>query len=874
MSAVTVGLAPPAAAVDGVLISELHYDNASADLDEAVEVEGPAGADLTGWTVAFYNGADGRVYQSLELSGQIPDLGGGMGVRVFAQGGIQNGDPDGLALVDDTGTVREFLSYEGEFAAVDGPASGLSSTDIGVAESAATAVGESLQRVAGTWTGPRANSFGSLNAAAPPTAGACPDPPLVTRIHQIQGAGAATACAGEQVVVEAVVVGDYEGPAPELRGFYLQEEDADVDGDPATSEGLFVFNGDLDGVSQGDLVRVQGQVAESFDQTQLGAPTSLTVLESARPLPGATSATLPLASADALEPLEGMRVTFPQDLYVTESFQLGRFGQVVVSSGDRLDQPTAVAEPGAQANDVQAANALNRLIIDDTQNGQNPDPIIYGGNGAVLSAATPLRGGDVTTGATGVLTYTWAGNAASGNAYRLRPAGEPIAFSAANPRPSTAPEVGGSLTVAGFNVLNYFLTLDQNGATCGPVGFIQECRGAESAVELQRQRAKLLSALGGLRADVVGLIELENTTGVEPLADIVAGLNDALGSPSYDYVETGTIGTDVIKVGLIYRTAAVTPIGDPAILDSSVDPRFDDDLNRPSLAQSFRDNASGQVFTIVVNHFKSKGCSGAAGADLDQRDGQGCFNAARTAAATALADWVSTSPTGVEDTDVLVIGDLNSYAREDPIDVLTQAGLVDLVRTEQRPYSFVFDGQWGYLDYALATPSLTPQVTGAAEWHINADEAPVLDYNTNFKSTGQIDTLYAPDQYRTSDHDPVAVGLALDAASADLVAAPSRLWPPNHRLRRVDLSARGPSGQALAVAILDVTSSEADADLDPEDVPGDVQPVDKDSVDLRAERFSLDGRTYTVHAQVTGNGQLLVTSAAIRVPHDQGRGRG
>ena len=99
--------------------------------------------------------------------------------------------------------------------------------------------------------------------------------------------------------------------------------------------------------------------------------------------------TLPFAALDSLEAVEGMLVTIPQTLYVTEFFQLGRFGEVLVSSGDRLPQPTANVAPGAPAQAMQAANDLNQLIIDDALNNQNADPIVYGGNGDAADGGQP-----------------------------------------------------------------------------------------------------------------------------------------------------------------------------------------------------------------------------------------------------------------------------------------------------------------------------------------------------------------------------------------------------------------------------------------------------------------------------------------------------
>ena len=250
------------------------------------------------------------------------------------------------------------------------------------------------------------------------------------------------------------------------------------------------------------------------------------------------------------------------------------------------------------------------------------------------------------------------------------------------------------------------------------------------------------------------------------------------------------------------------------IIDESVDPDFDTSRNRPSLAQSFAETSTGEIMTVVVNHLKSKGCDEATGLDADQFDGQSCWNPTRVAAVEALVEWVQNAPTGVRDDDVLVLGDLNSYASEDPIDVLVEARFVDLVAAGGAGYSFAFDGQWGSLDYAFASPSLASQATGAADDHINADEPSVLDYNTNFKTAGQVASLFAPDEFRTSDHDPVVSGFRLGAVRAQALALPFLLFPPDHRLREVTVL--GWTGDGLAdVTIESVSSSEPDSGLGP-----------------------------------------------------------
>jgi predicted extracellular nuclease len=347
--------------------------------------------------------------------------------------------------------------------------------------------------------------------------------------------------------------------------------------------------------------------------------------------------------------------------------------------------------------------------------------------------------------------------------YRIQPT-EGADHDNVNPRTAQPDAVGGNLKVASFNVLNYFTTLDYPTGNpldnkCGPLQN-QECRGADADQpdEFTRQRDKIIAALTAIDADVVGLIEIENHPGDVPTADLVSGLS------GYDYIETGAIGSDAIRMAFIYKPANVTPVGDYAVLDTSVDSRFLDDFNRPALAQTFIQNTDGGIVTVVVNHLKSKGSDCNAIGDPDTGDGAGNCNQTRLAAAEALVDWLATDPTGSGDADVLIIGDLNSYDKEDPIDAIL-AGADDASGTDddytdllfqfigEFAYSYVFDGQLGYLDHGLANQALLSEVTGTTVWHINADEPDLIDYDTSFKGPNQ-DAIYAPDAYRSSDHDP------------------------------------------------------------------------------------------------------------------------
>ncbi|MGH9272205.1 MAG: ExeM/NucH family extracellular endonuclease, partial [Ilumatobacteraceae bacterium] len=281
----------------------------------------------------------------------------------------------------------------------------------------------------------------------------------------------------------------------------------------------------------------------------------------------------------------------------------------------------------------------------------------------------------------------------------------------------------------------------------------------------------IVTALAAMDAHVVGLVEIQNDAGAST-ADLVAALNAA--TPGrYAAIETGTIGSDAIKVALIYQPAMVTPVGLFRILTTAEDPRFIDTLNRPVLIQTFEEVSTGERLTVAVNHLKSKGSPCAGDTDPARRDdGQGNCAAVRTAAAMALADFLATDPTGSGDPDFLIVGDLNAYRREHAITALGEAGYVDLIEqfVGDDAYSYLFDGQLGYLDHALATPSLVPQVTGVTEWAINADEPVLFDYNDTIRDAGESSferesialPLYLPDERRSSDHNPLVVGLDLE----------------------------------------------------------------------------------------------------------------
>jgi predicted extracellular nuclease len=609
--------------------------------------------------------------------------------------------------------------------------------------------------------------------------------PLVTRISQIQGSGSTfNPTYGGTQTIEGIVIRVFLG-STKLNGFYVQEEAADSDGIAATSEAIFVSDpAGLFTGSQGDKVRVTGSVGEyvssssnivgtgSSSLTQLSALTSVVNLGAAS-LPAATSVILPIADASQLERYEGMLVEISagsNPLVVTETFKLGRFGQVGLSAGDRLGQYTQFNAPSVSGYANYLADLQDGyIILDDGSTSQNPNPVIHARGGQPLSASNPLRGGDTITSITGVLDERFEG-------YRVQ-SGTAANFIASNPRSNTAPLVQGNLKIASFNLLNYF---NGNGSgAAGSAGGFPTARGANTLAEFERQRDKTIAAVLGLSADIIAYNELEND-GYGPSSSaqqLVASLNAALGVNAYSFITPsagllqpdGRFGGDEISVGFLYRSDRVrqAPGSSVAALQSGSFDQGSNRIQRPALAVSFERLDAGvgssEQFTAVVNHFKSKGSSAGGSGDADAGDGQGLSNGSRSRAAAELADWLATSPTGLNDPDVLILGDLNSYLKEDPITTLAARGYQSLYGPDS--YSYQFNGQWGSLDHMLASASLAAQLGSARKWAINSDEAVVLDYNTEFKSASQINSFYNADPFRSSDHDPLLAGFLLNPSN-------------------------------------------------------------------------------------------------------------
>jgi predicted extracellular nuclease len=578
----------------------------------------------------------------------------------------------------------------------------------------------------------------------------------VTPIYSIQGSGPSSPLVGQSVSTVGVVT------RVNNNGFFMQDEAGD--GDDDTSDGIFVYTGSAPTVTAGDRTRVSGTVTEyavgsgagalANPLTQLTSP-SVTVLASGVAV-APKDIVFPEAVEGDLEKLEGMLVRITGPLTVGQNYFLGRYGQLTVAAGGRLEKPTNRHPAGsAEALALADDNARRRLLLDDGSSQQNPNPTPY------LDADNTRRAGNTINELVGVIDYGLATATTDGlSDYRLHPTQAPV-FANDNPRQAAPEPVPGNVRVASFNVLNYFTTIDQSGASCFPSGTRSDCRGADSAAEFARQKTKIVAALKALDADAVGLMEIENN-GNGAVNDLVAGLNAVAGAATYASVAmpVGGSGTDAIRNALIYKPGRLTPAG--AAL-SDTDPVH----NRPPLIQTFA-LVNGEKFTVVVNHFKSKGSCPSSGANADQGDGQGCWNALRVDQATALRATLDSVLPAAGSRGALVIGDLNAYGKEDPVLNFTDHGYVDqIARFASLGYSYVFDGEAGYLDHALASPGLATRVAGSGHWRLNADEPAVIDYNLEFKQPVCVNCgpdYYAATPFRSSDHDPVIIGLDLRRA--------------------------------------------------------------------------------------------------------------
>jgi predicted extracellular nuclease len=531
-------------------------------------------------------------------------------------------------------------------------------------------------------------------------------------ISAVQGDGAVSPHVGATATVRGIVTRVEPG-----WGFYL--EDAAHGGD--ASRGIFVADEPLSlTVRKAQEVVVSGRVEERGAGPD--TLTSLSTIETAGTC--AEQAVLPLTTvslpldARQREALEGMRLALGEPLAFSDHYNAHR-GQWTLSPGAPLRLPTEDAAPG------EAAVAMAR------RNRQSAIEVILSGPDRPV---VPV--GAAVTGVQGVLGQL-------DDEQRLLLEQLPqVSFTTPAMIDPPAP---GRLRIVSLNLLNYFNGDGQGG------GFPTE-RGARNAAEFREQQKRTAAGLERLKPHLLAVQELENDGfGPRSAAGSLLELLNRGEASDWTVVDPGLgrIGGDVITVGLFYRRQALEPIGDASLLH---DPAFAG-RSRVPLAQLFRDRASGSTFLAVVNHLKSKGRCPDVGPDTDQGDGQGCWNLSRTEAVQALLPWLQALSEKAGTRQVIILGDMNAWRREDPIRAFRAGGYIELVETLAGPpqHSFLYFGQQGTLDYALASPQLARLARHAAIWHINAD----------WPRDGALPQPWL----RLSDHDPVVVDFDFSQAA-------------------------------------------------------------------------------------------------------------
>ncbi|GAB3600270.1 ExeM/NucH family extracellular endonuclease [Microbacterium tumbae] len=788
-------MAPPAFADTtgtGVVINEAYLSGGSAGAaytNKFVELYNPTSEDvsLDGFSLQ-YRAATGTGPSNgvAVLEGEIPAGGyylvqggsnGGNGQALPAADAVGNLNTSGttgtLALVEGTAAVTltpgSTVGADGVIDALGYGTSNTFETAVATAPTGNTDV-RSLNRTNGVDTDDNSADFTLSATITPQNSGGTqpeepeePEEPTVVSIADVQGTGDVSPLSGQTVQVEGVVTADFRTGG--YKGIVIQTEGSGgaEDATPGASDGVFVFlNALAPTLEIGDLVSVTGSVSEYFGQTQI-TPASLSgveVVEAGVGVPEVTPLPDSVVGADR-EQYENMLVAPTGAYRVASSHQLYNYGTLWLNAGEDLAvKSTEIARPGDEAAAIAAANRANRILLDDgysiqvTNSGHANDQPYF-------TEDVVVRNGDTVDFSDTGYVLQWGFDD-----WRLQPvvpiddtssADLKATFTSSNPRPEAAPTVGGDVQVASFNVYNYFTTLTSENS---------DARGAETSEEFEVQKSKIVAAINGLDAEIVSLMEIENSVKLgEPvdsaLADLVDGLNADAGDEVWAYVHTpdeldDASTTDYITNAIIYKKDEVTPVGDSlTVVDETVWGNA-----REPIAQAF--DIDGRTVTVVANHLKSK--SAPSGGGAEPADGQGFFNADRVAQAESILDFTETIEETTGSSDILLIGDFNAYAKEDPIEVFTSAGWSDVAR-EQAPdeHTYTFDGELGSLDHVLASPSLAASITGAGVWSINSPEWSDRGYAFGAAEAGT--------PFRSSDHDPIIVGVSseIPPVSIDVV---------------------------------------------------------------------------------------------------------
>lgn len=802
-------VAPAAAAVDAgqVVISEVYGGGGSSTSvwnRDYVELYNPTdqAVSLSGTSIQYRSsGGTSNPTGVTPLSGTIP----AKGYFLVGQGTGSVGQPvptpdvsGSISMSGTAGTV--FLanqttaltapptgSVTGNPAIID--LVGYSSTNtFEKAPTAAVSTSTSVARdSAGNDTDDNSADFvvGAGTPKAAPAGTQPPPPAPVTRtIAEIQGTGSSSPLAGQTVRTTGVVTAAY--PTGGINGFYLQTAGTGGNVDPSSqqaSDAIFVYGSAATGAVQvGDHVEVTGAVSEYQGLTEItpGGASDVKVLAAPASVQPAAIA-LPRAEATR-ESFEGMLLA-PQGPYtVADNYSLNRYAEIGLAAGTTpLFQPTEVADP-RDADAIAAVNEDNAARAVTLDDGATSNFFFAPARDTGLPYLTQERqirvGAPVTFSQPVVLDWRFG-------QWRFQPtaqltAADPLPVTFGATRTAAPAATGGNVKIASMNVLNYFTTTGEefvaSGGTCtwytdraGNRVTVNRCtaadgssgpRGAAEADDLARQQAKIVSAINGLDADVVSLEEIENSASFGKDRDVAVGtlvdaLNADAGAGTWQFVPTPAgagdqADEDVIRTAFIYRPAAVRPVGESVIHDVAVY-----DIARDPLAQAFEavGGSSYSRFAVIVNHFKSKGSG------PDDGTGQGNSNPQRVAQAEELVRFADQMKTQLGTDRVFLSGDFNAYTREDPMQVMYDAGYTDIGSAESpEEFTYLFGGRVGSLDHVLGSASAMQTVTGADVWDINSVEPVALEYS---RHNNNATDFYEAGPFRASDHDPLVVGLDL-----------------------------------------------------------------------------------------------------------------
>ncbi len=773
-----------AQAADAPEISEIAY--AGGDDTDFVEIAAEPGTDVSGWTVGTVTrggSPQSDAHVTTLADGTSVGDSGALAVEVPITNSVNSGSAaDGsygssAFVVDADGALVDFDQVGG---VVGGAGVTATNSDTlpesvrgqeAVPTGATAPRGQSIQLVDGSWVAdsPTPNALPGEDGGAtePPV-----EPGEVVPIAEIQGTGAESDYAGQTVTTEGVVTAVWADGG--LSGYTIQTAGsggaAKAAGD--ASDGLFVYSSQTAAeVAAGDSVRVTGEVSEYYGQTQITvASNGLQPLDEELAAPTPIEGEFPEGD-EAREPLESMLILPTGDITVSDNYGTNRYGEIgLVNGTEPLLQATDVVSPGDEAIEYEAENAQRAYVLDDGASadytgGASDVPVPY------VSTEEPLRvGGAATFEDPVVVGYGF-------DMWRLQPTEWLTGENADNVQPATfedtreaAPQdVGGDITVSSFNVLNYFTTTgDQlNGCTFYedregiPTTVRGGCdaRGAWDADNLERQQSKIVDAINGLDASVLSLEEIEQSAAFgkdrdESLSILVDALNEDAGSEKWAFTESPEElpeSEDVIRTAFIYQPADVQPVGASSILTGS---EAYGNAREP-LAQAFTTGEDDDPFVAIVNHFKSKG-SGSGDGNVDNGDGQGNSNADRISQAEALVDFADEQKESAGTDDVVLLGDFNSYTEEDPMQVLYSAGYANIGKDFTDEQTYLFGGRVGSLDHVLASDELVADVTGADIWNINSVESIGLEYS---RYNNNVTDLHAEGPFRSSDHDPLIMGL-------------------------------------------------------------------------------------------------------------------